>query len=64
MSNKVKFVLDKAAFRQLVLQSPEMLAMTQNEALKIADADTHIKSFVGFDRAKTVIYPNTKEYPS
>lgn len=63
MSN-VKFTLDTSAFRRLVLQSPEMLAMTEREASKIADDNTHMKSFIGFDRAKTIIYPNTKEYPS
>ena len=60
----VEFELDTVAFRKLVLQSPEMLALTESEARKIADADTHIKPFIGFDRAKTIIYPNTKEYPS
>lgn len=62
--NDVEFKLDKAAFRTLVLQSPEMLALTTSEAKKQAGSDVHLKPFIGFDRAKTIIYPNTKEHPS
>lgn len=62
--SKVQFELDTAAFRRLVLQSPEMLALTEREAQKRAGSDEHLKSFIGFDRAKTIIYPNTKEYSS
>ncbi len=62
--SEVKFVLDYAAFRQLVLQSPEMRALTEREAQKRAGTNTHLKPFIGYDRAKTIIYPNTKEYPS
>lgn len=63
MSN-VKFELDTAAFRKLVLQSDEMLAMVTNKASSMATPDQHIKPFIGFDRAKAIIYPNTKENPS
>lgn len=63
MSN-VEFKLDTAAFGKLVMQSPEMLKMTENEARKKAGADTHLKPFIGFDRAKTIIYPNTVRNPS
>lgn len=62
--SEIKFVLDTKAFRELVLQSPEMLSLTESEASKRAGSDEHLKSFIGFDRAKTIIYPNTKEYPS
>lgn len=63
MSN-VTFELDKAAFRKLVLQSPEMLAATEKAARKKAGSDTHLKPFIGYDRAKTIIYPNTTRHPS
>ena len=59
----VRFELDKAAFGKLVMRSPEMLEMTRRQAAAKAGQDTHLKSFVGFDRAKTIIYPNTKEHP-
>lgn len=62
--SEIEFVLDTTAFRKLVLQSPEMLSLTESEAAKRAGSDEHLKSFIGFDRAKTIIYPNTKEYPS
>ena len=62
MSN-VKFELDKAAFRKVVMQSPEMLAITEKYARTKSGSDTHLKPFIGFDRAKTIIYPNTKENP-
>ena len=58
------FKLDKEAFRKEVLQSDAMLEITKSYAAKMAGGDTHIKPFIGFDRAKTIIYPNTKEYPS
>ncbi len=59
----VKFVLDKAAFRRLVMQSSSMLQLTEKYARQKAGSDTHLKPFIGFDRAKTIIYPNTKEHP-
>ena len=62
--SKVKFVLDTAAFRTQVLQSGEMLELTKSYAEKQAGDNTHLKPFIGFDRAKTIIYPNTKENPS
>ncbi len=62
--SEIEFVLDTTAFRKLVLQSPEMLSLTESEAAKRAGSDEYLKSFIGFDRAKTIIYPNTKEYPS
>ena len=62
--SEVKFELDKAAFRKLVLQSPEMLAATRKAAGQKAGPDTHLKSFIGYDRAMTIIYPNTTRHPS
>ena len=62
MSN-VRFELDKAAFGREVLRSHEMLSLTKEYASKQAGADTHLKSFIGYDRAKTIIYPDTKEHP-
>lgn len=58
-----KFVLNTSAVKTQILQSPEMLALTEQYAQKEAGPDTHLKPFIGFDRAKTIIYPNTKENP-
>lgn len=62
MSN-VKFVLDTAGLRNQVLQSQYMLDMVTNKAQSMANTEQHIKPFIGFDRAKAIIYPNTKENP-
>jgi len=61
MSN-TKFVLDKKAVKTEILQADWMLNHIESEANKKAGSDEHIKSFIGFDRAKAIIYPNTKEY--
>ncbi|MCR5236461.1 MAG: hypothetical protein K6E34_04565 [Lachnospiraceae bacterium] len=63
MSNS-RFVLDPVAFRERVLQSDRMLEVTKRYAAERAGKDSHLKPFIGFDRAKTIIYPNTKEHPS
>ena len=63
MSNS-RFVLDTVAFRERVLQSQKMLEVTKRYAAEKAGENTHLKPFIGFDRAKTIIYPNTKEHPS
>lgn len=60
MSN-VTFKLDKAGVKRL-LQSEETLKLCEDIANSKKSSDEHIKSFVGFDRAKAIIYPNTKEY--
>lgn len=60
--SKVEFKLDKTAFRTEVLQSPEMLKAVEAAARGKAGSNTHIKPFIGFDRAKAIIYPNTKRY--
>ena len=39
-----------------LLQSPEMLALTEQYAYDRAGADGEIKPFIGFDRAKTIVY--------
>lgn len=44
-----------------LLQSPEMLALTEQYAQGRAGADGEIKPFIGFDRAKTIIYGIGKE---
>ncbi len=61
--NDVKFKLDQAAFRSEVLQSSEMLNLTKEYAAKQGGKDTHMKPFIGYDRAKTIVYPNTKRNP-
>lgn len=58
-----KFVLDKSNFRTEVLQADWIKATVEAEAEKQSDGDSHIKSFIGFDRAKAIVYPNTKENP-
>lgn len=55
-----KFVKNDAGIRD-TLQSPEMLALTEQYARDRAGADGEIKSFIGFDRAKTIIYSSNKE---
>ena len=62
--NNVKFELDHAAFRKNVLQADSMLEITKRYASQKAGNNTHLKPFIGFDRAKTIIYPNTRENPS
>lgn len=62
--SEIEFELDKGAFRRQVLQSQGMLTLVTNKAQSMSDSSHHIKPFIGFDRAKAVIYPNTKENPS
>lgn len=59
---KIKFELDKVGVRKCILQSQEMLACVTTEANKLCGKDQHTKPFVGFDRAKAIIYPDTKEH--
>lgn len=61
MSN-VTFKLDSQAVRTEILQASFMESFIRQEAQKQAGADTHLRSFIGYDRAKTIIYPNTKEH--
>lgn len=44
-----------------LLQSPEMLAITEQYARGRAGVEGEIKPFIGFDRAKTFVYTNGKE---
>lgn len=59
---KVTFELDKTGVRKCVLQSQEMLEYITGEANRRSGKDQHVKPFIGFDRAKAIIYPNTKEH--
>jgi len=57
------FVLDTDGLRTEVLQADWMKDYIESEARSQADSDSHVVSFIGFDRAKAIIYPNTKEHP-
>lgn len=59
----VKIKLDHNGLKEL-LQSKPMLELTEKEAqaMLAGHAHHHAKSFIGFDRAKTIIYPNTNRY--
>lgn len=61
--NKVDFKLDTKAVRTEILQADWMKSFIESVAVKEADSNSHIKTFIGFDRAKSIIYPNTKENP-
>lgn len=56
------FKLDKKAVRTEILQADWMKSFIEQEANKKKDSNSHVKSFIGFDRAKAIIYPNTKEH--
>lgn len=60
--SKVKFELDRSGVRKCILQSQEMLEHVTSVASSRCGSDQHIKPFIGFDRAKAIIYPNTKEH--
>lgn len=55
-----KYVPNNAGIRTL-LQSPEMQSLTEDYARGRAGLDGELKSFIGFDRAKTIIYSAGKE---
>lgn len=59
--SKIEFKLDKKGVRSEILQAEYMKTFIENEAQKRAGSDSHVKSFIGYDRAKAIIYPNTKE---
>lgn len=59
MSN---FKLDTKAVRTEILQAGWMKEFIEGEAKKQVSSDQHIKTFIGFDRAKSILYPNTKEH--
>lgn len=62
MSN-VKFELDTKGVQKEILQADWMEKYIKSEAEKQSGSDRHIKSFIGFDRAKAISYANTKEHP-
>ena len=59
----VDFELDTNSFKINVLQADWMLDYVESEAQARAGADEHVKAFIGYDRAKAIIYPDTKENP-
>jgi len=62
MSN-TRFELDTSSVRTEILQADWMLQHVESVAQSQCDSESHVKSFVGFDRAKAIIYPNTEDYP-
>lgn len=52
---KSEYKPDSSGITKL-LQSSEMLSLTEKYARNRAGAEGNIKPFVGFDRAKTIIY--------
>ena len=58
MSKTVKVELDKVGVRKLILQSEDMLKYVEKVAESKADADSQVKSFIGFDRAQAIVYPH------
>lgn len=60
--SKTQFKLDTTNVRHEILQADWMQEYIKSVAESQASYDSHVKAFVGFDRAKAVIYPNTKEY--
>lgn len=58
MANKGKFVADSAAIRRL-LQSEEMQNLTLSYAQRYGSGD-ELKPFIGFDRAKTLVYEDSR----
>lgn len=63
--SKVKIVLDKKGLTEL-RQQPEMLELVKKTANEQwGDREHHhIRSFIGYDRAKALLYINTERYPS
>lgn len=62
--SKVELILDIPNVRKEILQSDWMQKYIEDVAKDQASSDSHVKSFIGIDRAKSIIYPNTKEHPS
>lgn len=60
--SKVEFKLDTSAVRSEILQADWMKDYIESVARQEIGNDEHMKVFIGFDRAKAIIYPNTKEY--
>lgn len=58
--SKSTFKLNKAGVRAM-LQSDMMKPVIDEAAQKVASSDSHVKSFVGFDRYKAIVYPNREK---
>lgn len=58
MSNTFK--LNEKGVRTQILQAGYMQDYIEKVAKSRCGSDEHIKSFIGFDRAKSIIYPNRK----
>lgn len=58
------FKLDKAGVRTQILQASWMKDYINGIAESKSDSDHHVKTFTGFDRAKSIIYPNTRKHES
>lgn len=56
----VRYVPNDAGIRAL-LQSDEMLALTESYASQMGASGEDMKPFIGFDRAKTIIYSTDRE---
>lgn len=54
------FKLDSKGLVNNVLKADWMLEHMKEVADKKTDGEHHTKPFIGFDRAKVIIYPNTK----
>lgn len=54
------FKLNAKGVRTQILQADYMKSYIEKEAQSRCGSDEHIKSFIGFDRAKAIIYPNRK----
>lgn len=63
MANNVKYVPNYAGIGA-ILKSQEMLALTEQYAQERAGVDGELKPFIGYDRAKTIIYSTGKERKS
>ena len=63
MSSNVKVKIDSEGIRKNILQADFMLKYVEQVAGQMTDGDSHVKSFIGFDRAQAIVYPNTKDNP-
>ena len=56
----VRYVPNDAGIRAL-LQSDEMLALTESYAVQMGAREENMRPFIGFDRAKTIVYSTDRE---
>lgn len=59
--SKFEFKLNTKNVRTEILQADWMKTYIEQEARKQANADDEVKTFVGFDRAKAIIYSKENE---